>query len=230
MDKLHSTERQFKNSLFTTIGSAGFDPEDFAIEKEDIDHGFIQEIRISYKRNPDYFFEFKPSDKNPGRRAAVFSPGEESWKECFETFTDLDIIRIFQLWLLAIKADEAVPNLWAEFVESRPATALQNAAEMTNDPFSAEEIGQIGQRLQALETTITKEFELQQQHRGFVQKELTYLSEASKRLGKKDWVLLCMGTMINLGFSLGLDGEKLNFLWQAFQDVLTNLPKLIPPS
>lgn len=74
-----------------------------------------------------------------------------------------------------------------------------------NSLFSAPERSEIVRRLDQIESQIEANVELSFEQRLYVARQIDYLRDAAGRLGRKDWLMLALGTVSNLAVGLALD-------------------------
>lgn len=121
-----------------------------------------------------------------------------------ESIHDQDALR--QAQGAAVEAarmsDEALPDLWALGFD--PATVAVAVAPLESDdnrPFTAGERAEIASQIREIKQSLKENFELTGEQLERVETRLDEAVEASHRLGRKDWLLLFMGTAASLAAS-----------------------------
>ena len=90
-----------------------------------------------------------------------------------------------------------MPDHWVEMQRGRQLIAsIQRGAGSA--PFTQDEQGQIAAQLQEIKRHIRGQFELTNEQIAQVEEKLDEAAEASKRMGRKDWLLLFSGTIFTL--------------------------------
>jgi hypothetical protein len=105
-------------------------------------------------------------------------------------------------WLQSLKRDLNTPDLWAEL--RREAELLGNGSDrvIENTPFTQVEQREIERRLGKLATDVSHAYSLSGAETKALHAKLDYLVDASRRLGRKDWLNTFIG--VTLGFILAL--------------------------
>ena len=79
--------------------------------------------------------------------------------------------------------------------------ALTETARLEDTPFSPVEVDRISVELQELNAFIKSSVSLSEQSQQRIEGQLEYLREATSRLGKRDWIGLFIGVVINIIFT-----------------------------
>lgn len=101
-------------------------------------------------------------------------------------------------WLDDLKRDLETPDPWAELL--RKGEMLEGSADeaVENTPFTPEEQAEIVKLLREIKKYSKKTYSLSEESLLTLEKRLDYLEEAASRVGRKDWVLLFLGTLFTL--------------------------------
>jgi len=86
------------------------------------------------------------------------------------------------------------PDLWAELGQSKSLVAVPHE----NTPFNETEQAQIFGQIQQIKAYILATYELTAEQLSDVEERLDHVEEASRRLGRKDWLLLFNGSVFSL--------------------------------
>jgi hypothetical protein len=101
-----------------------------------------------------------------------------------------------QAWARAVRNYSETPDLWEFRFDSRP---LQEAYEIGgNSLFSAAEQSLISRHIQEIKESVKENFELSGEQLQRIEARLDEAEEASRRLGRKDWILLLSGAVFSL--------------------------------
>ena len=101
-------------------------------------------------------------------------------------------------WLREIQATVGVPDYWAELKRDRRSLAIIQRGDFENTVFSGDEQQQIASVLYNMKKQVKEQFALSSEQVDRVEKSLDELVEASKRMGRKDWVIYFLGAITAL--------------------------------
>jgi hypothetical protein len=111
------------------------------------------------------------------------------------------VVPVVEKWALEAvrnsREDEETPDLWTEFRHSQQAFS----ASFENTPFTEVERQQVSVHIQQIKTYITTTYELSADQRSEVNERLDQIDEASRRLGRKDWLMAFTGAVFSLVLS-----------------------------
>ena len=180
-------EKTESNSLYKTIVEAGLDPNEFRLESNARWPGLVHRESNSYfliKQSYWNIYKFKTK--------YIVNPGRESlgppllWS---------DVLNLASQWCEGIKA----PDLWynSEAAKAMFADAV-NGEEPENTPFTPAEQGQISVQLAQIKETLESQYTLSSEALSQVRAKLDEAEKASRRMGRKDWLLLFSGTVLTL--------------------------------
>jgi hypothetical protein len=191
-----------RNKIYRLIEASGLDPAEFSFKdtsnKITIVHGSesrfeltLEEQTIHGLRNfgfdsdieKRYTCRFNVTDGIIGRYSAEGSP----------TLIDIWV----PTWLREIRETIGAPDLWEELKNRRQLLA-EAQHESENTPFTGEEQRQIAAQLQEIKDQLQEQSELTNEQLTEVNKKLDEVAEASKRMGRKDWLVFLLGTITAL--------------------------------
>lgn len=109
-------------------------------------------------------------------------------------------------WLDAVAAEHFEPDLWSTNTDER-ALIAQHFKEAGNSPFSPAEQARISAAVHELKQFLVSTGEYSESQLQFIEHRLAHLEESSKRLGRKDWITLAMGTLTNIVVGVALAPE-----------------------
>jgi hypothetical protein len=112
-------------------------------------------------------------------------------------------------------------------------TTAATSPDLDNRPFTPTEQSNTVEALHRIEARLLSIQEFQEAQTETIRSGFQHLEEATARIGRKDWILLFMGQMVSLFFTLGLNGtdskqilefsgNALQFLWVSAQNYLTD--------
>jgi hypothetical protein len=108
------------------------------------------------------------------------------------------LLREVTSWAQDVKAYNDLPDLWALGYD--PAVgALSEAYEASdNRPFTEAEQAEIAGQIRQIKESIKKSFALSAEQIERVEARLDAAQDASRRMGRKDWLLLFSGAVLSL--------------------------------
>jgi hypothetical protein len=192
-----------KNKIYDAIVERKLDPAEFDLEDTD------EKVVITH--NSGSQFEFSPKSVNlvpvlvfgPIADDDPFTSVEYEVKAIVaegidETSTEPSIDYVITVniphWLREIQLTVGVPDYWAELKRSRKSIAIIQRGDFGNTPFIQSEQQQIAAQLQQ----IKEQFALSGEQMERIEERLDEAVEASKRMGRKDWLLLFGGIIFTL--------------------------------
>jgi hypothetical protein len=109
-----------------------------------------------------------------------------------------EIVPLVETWANAVisgfREYEATPDLWAELGQSKELFA----AHHENTPFTKAEQAEISGQIQRIRTFISINYDLNADQLAEVSERLDDIEEASRRLGRKDWLNAFNGAVLSL--------------------------------
>ena len=184
-----------KNEVFLLIQEAGLSPFEFGLEEctEENENGVeFHSHRLVHKPST-YALTF-------GEGFVTYSPGAKrltSW-EARPNWSGM--LEAVQRWLGYLKREVEAPDLWAALAEEQELLGAE-PAEAVNTPFNAEEQVQVKRAIEEIRVYITATHTLEAEPLAEINRKLDYLIDASTRLGRKDWKIICVGILVTLAIS-----------------------------
>jgi hypothetical protein len=208
-----------RNAIVEAIQAVGLDPLVFDLGDDD---GIV---RIKHKWSPSCFTVRDNGAYFDARY--VVGDGAE-WP--VGSYTWGTILPRISTWLKEVKLDIDTPDLWAEL--QRDARLLTGAASNVteNTPFTADEQNAIAAQLQELAEHAQRTYSLSATQLREVTARLDYLANATRRFGRKDWLVVCAGVMLSYTVTATLPPEAapamLLRLLRAIGHLLYGLPDM----
>jgi hypothetical protein len=107
---------------------------------------------------------------------------------------DVDsLTKTIREWADEVKLTTEAPDLWAGMQSSREFISDIQDGDSANTPFTEDEQNQIAAQLQEIKKQLKERFELTSEQMEQVEERLDEAVEASKRMSRKDWLLLFSG-------------------------------------
>jgi galactokinase len=180
-----------RNQLFEAIAASGLDPAECSL----IEIG--SKVLISHSRSSSTL-EFSDAGKYSTPRYEVEYYVDDGHQSHYEPRGLKYVLPILTKWGNEVKETTDAPDLWGELRRTREFVLNMQRTESGNTPFTQDEQRQIAAQLQETKEQINEQFELTDEQIEQIDARLDEAEEASKRIGRKDWLLLFGGTILNL--------------------------------
>ena len=192
-----------KNGLLAAIRANGkFEPADFSVVARPglarVTHQptkSVFDIRSSSERG--FYGNSTVGDALDGRYGDPDNKygdelGRESWPE---------VIRLFMRWLKNVTLESETPDMWEDL--RRGSLFLDEAVQEVadNTPFTGAEQAQIAVQLKDIKEYVAESRTLSAGQAARLDARFDEAEEASRRLGRKDWILLLGGALFSLVLS-----------------------------
>lgn len=213
-----------RNAVFREFVALKIDPRglECIIEKDSLD----RPVSVLNHPNSGFYFKFVPYDckwtPTSKGRAGASKSHSDNWG------IQLDCVR---QWLTALKPELEEPDFWEassqEHLASRAATSMETA----NLQFTVQEQKFISDQLASIQAAVTEAHKLTKEQTEALAAGFKYLAESSGRLGRKDWINVAIGTVINIAVGTALAREAgrelLHLLTSSLQGLLFTAAKLL---
>ena len=178
-------KRVEKNELLELIAGCDLQANDFKLTQDDrvtaIDHA-SSGSRFTIAR-----------DFTPQLNATVKVGNSESF-HLPDTWNGLKFE--FGQWLDEVKVELDTPDLWEKLRQGSELLASGQHGDLANTLFTHTEQVQIARQLAEIKQYVHKNYELTAEQTARVEARFDAAEEASRRLGRKDWVLLFGGALL----------------------------------
>jgi hypothetical protein len=216
-----------RNQIFEAIREI-LDPTEFSLT--------FGESTAAVRHNSGSMFEVADAPTVPGttdRGYRVNANVEDSSLSGSGTSHEFSsVISLIQQWAIEIRKVAETPDYWAEMQASRELiTDMQRRTDADNTPFTENEQIQVAAQLQAIKDQLREQFELTNEQMEQVEQRLDEAAEASKRMGRKDWIIYFLGTIsaliITATVTGGVGEHIITMFFQAIGYLITGSGK--PP-
>lgn len=116
-----------------------------------------------------------------------------------------EVLSCVKTWTVGIKnvleeqeRYRKTPDLWDGLHESKEFLGGQHEQAFENSPFTDAEQAQISEQIQQIKAYIENTYELASEQMSHVEARLDEAEQASRRMGRKDWLLLFNGAVFSL--------------------------------
>jgi len=174
-------------------------------------------------------------DLRAGNHSCRFSPGGETLVEEQYPGDWTNQFHYVRQWLRHLKREVEAPDLWAAISrETALVLGAGVAGDAANTPFSSSERQRISASLGEIREYLVATQQVSGARLAFVEERLRYLEDASGRMGRKDWINVVAGALINIvvGAALAPEAAKdlLRLAGSALAWVLGGTPILPTPA
>jgi len=238
--------KRYRHALLNTIRESNVDPREFrAIDADTTDSQLLRlelgdssfhfSVKLYYNVNGARRFAWQHSSYKSGHPRPNYSEG------VFHEANDFEgVNKAFKEWLsehaqkyfddrAELEEDQALPDLWAEL--DLPSSSTAEPQVLQNIPFSPEEQKRIADALNKLVGEVQSNGFVNEEQIKLLHERIEYLIEASRRLGRRDWLMAAAGALIELTIEAGLKTEAAKqFLKLASETLrcITHYPPLLP--
>jgi len=219
-----------RNAVFNMLTTAEFDPADFEWKDhplaEDTPMGIMHSTASTLlHRQTGYYCKF-------GRYYCEFVPGTRAKVEAQAHNNNWALReRSIRLWLHRLRQEVDAPDLWASIGQEKALSTAASSADIDNRTFTADEQKLIARKLDEIKASLLEGQQFAADQAEFVEREFTYLKDASKRFGRKDWLRLLLSVLIGQAINLALDpmkaksllrlaGTVMQWIWGTMQGYL----------
>lgn len=108
-----------------------------------------------------------------------------------------EVVKYVQTWVDGI--NETINDLWEQFDQSSgELLGGEPAQTIENTPFTRDEQTEISARIKQAKEYIQTSGELTSEQKSRIETRLDHAEEASKRIGRKDWLMMFNGAVFSL--------------------------------
>lgn len=200
------------NWIVEAIKAAGLDPRQFDLQDDD------GTIRIKHKWSPSCFTI--GSEGAHSTASYVVGDGVE-WP--ISAYSWQTISPRISSWLGDVKRDLETPDLWAELQREAQLLGAISDDVTNNTPFTSDEQNEIVARLQALAEHARHTYALSASQTRALNTKIDYLVNASRRLGRIDWLNVCAGATLGYVLTASLPPEVAREMFLGFVRAIGHL-------
>jgi hypothetical protein len=177
------TRRQ-RNEIFETLTASGIDPKDCDLDTEQgqVTHLPTESVFI-FADADKYAIWWRVADGPHGGGIRC-----KDWD---------DVLEKLGYWADEVKYVNDTPDFWEELKRAPEILAAVQQPDASNAPFTPDEQAEIANRLDEIKQLVREQFELTDEQVAAIDQRLDDAGEASKRLGRKDWLMAFYGGVIS---------------------------------
>jgi hypothetical protein len=172
-----------KNAIFKAVAAGGLDMNECRLDEVG------DEARIHHLPSKSLFVLNGP-DAGLYRGSYVVGenelvwPIEASWASVPEKV---------QRWATEVKEDVDTPDLWAELQRDQDIITVADFEAVENTPFTPDEQTEIATRLREIKAYVKTNYALSAEQMAHLDARFDHAEAASRRMGRKDWVVFFYG-------------------------------------
>jgi hypothetical protein len=188
------TRRQ-RNALLGALNAHNLQPTEFflTVEHQPAIGVYSDCTVINHPRSESVFRIYMQADTTYMLNCMV---GKSFWRGTDKV--DWAVLEnTFHSWAEEVQLEVESPDMWEEI---RQSSELLDASsgELANTPFTESELAQISKQLREVKTYVREVCSLTAEEAADVEKRFDDAEKASRRMGRKDWLLLFLGTLFPL--------------------------------
>jgi hypothetical protein len=188
-----------RNRVFKAIERGGADPREFNLRPN---HTEVEKIHSSGSffrfREEEYggSYAFAASSYSAYRVSAVVKDGRNLKQSIEKKFDRL--LEVISRWADEVCQTVEAPDLWAQARENIELISNIQRSDFENTPFTETEQRQISSQLEEIKKQLSKQFRITGEQLVQVREKVDEITEASKRMGRKDWFNCTIGIIATL--------------------------------
>lgn len=132
------------------------------------------------------------------RYSGHYVVGDSAIEWPYEAFTWTVVPNKIQAWAAEVKRDSDTPDLWAQLRQERELFQGSRIEAINNTPFTQSEQAQVVAVLREIKLRVETSHHLSADEMDVIGARFDHLEAASKHMGRKDWLLIFLGTLVTL--------------------------------
>ena len=199
----YSIKKTQANQVFQILQKHGLPPEEF--KWETVPSIYIPYAHVSKLVHvpTDFYFLF---DFRDGKHWCRFSPGEHAMIDSQFPGGWPFLVGYFETWAATLKKEIDAPDLWAAIANEKVLSETFSA-DQDNTAFTSDEQARLGKVLFELRHYLLSSSSFTNEQTAYLDSHFKHLEEATTRIGRKDWILLAVGTFTNIIIGIGLQPD-----------------------
>ena len=193
-----------RNDLFRVLESRQLSPADFQWSYRPGEaFGWTHyEVPALERSGTEFFYAI---GENPwGGFDVAYSPGTEGRTGGATKLSWQGVLGHAEMWAVMLGREAEAEDLWAQFAPEAGKIA-QEAKSLGNEPFSPVELQRVREGLTRIEQQVLRTQSLSKQQTDLLLGAVKEVEQAAGRVGRKDWVLLAIGTLVSAAAQAALD-------------------------
>lgn len=200
-----------RNKIYEAIERSGANPKEFELAEPNVDPLLDRIIKqfqvVVITHNSGSVFSFREGRRGGSTPYAitdhptyeVSSAVIDGQNLNFSIEHDFDhLAECINRWAVEVNRTNQAPDLWAEMPHAREMIVDIQQTDSGNAPFTEDEQRQIAAQLHEITKLLKEQLELTEEQAELVDQWRDESTEASKRMGRKDWRTYFLGTITEL--------------------------------
>lgn len=131
---------------------------------------------------------------------------------------DRVVLQLLSDWLDALKREVQTPDLWLSISKEAALFNAASSSDYENTLFTIEEKQHIAASLSEIKEYLFQTHDVAREKQEFIENRLSYLEQATERLGRFDWLNVAVGVLTNIvvGIALNPDSVRETFRIAGF--------------
>lgn len=227
----HVLLKSQKNLLFSALEVNNFDPATFKWEKANSNNQQRLIVPRLVHVPSDGFFQF---DLLSGVEWCMYSPGENRVvDQCYPGSWDGQVTQ-FNYWLHYLRQEYECTDMWSAISgASALVLDMKTGVNEDNSMLSQPERKRLSQSLNEIHAYLVSTNSVSVASNKIIEERLNYLEQAAERVGRKDWMNLAYGTLINIvvGAALPPNAAKdfFRLAGSALAWIIGDMPHILLP-
>ncbi len=164
--------------------------------------------QLNHVDSPFYFvFDFRRSSDE---HWAHYSPGLESATLSVHTGTWVYQRQHVEFWLRNLNREIKAPDLWGAISEQRKVAEVASSPQTSDTPFTTEEQEYIAGRINEVKQYLAQNIPPGQMQA--IAAHLDELVDASRNMGRRQWMIWTVGTIVNVVIQYSIPTNVANHL------------------
>lgn len=216
-----------KTDVFNAIRQHGLDPLSFLwADTQSRNPGTGEISIIQFGNEPSFYFEF---DHYADKYVAACSPWREQRETRFTVGSWPAVPKYVGDWVGFLKRELTTADPWKALPGYTNVADLRLAPDVANTQFAFGETEKVAAALSDIRQLLGRHVQGSQAKTELIDAELKNLIESSKRMGRKDWFNIAIGTLINLAIAIALPPEVTRQAFEILRDALGGIVHFLPP-
>jgi hypothetical protein len=220
-----------KQNVFDALTNSGFEPYQF-----DWTTGRTggsgpggappTQFSIIYsKSRPEFRFTFNFVDGvylphcSPWKGTRAATLGAASWTRC---------LAHIPVWANLVEDELKTPDPWKALPGLATTSAIALSSDVANTEFSHRETERLTKGLEEIRRLLIDAVAESKEQSKLINQQVNSLLEASKSMGRKDWINQAIGALITLSMTIGLQPEVTKEALEILRQTLTGIVHLVP--
>lgn len=215
-----------KNAVFTAIQEHKLDPLRFRwteVSSEKIPSSKVS-LLIPDGR-PEFFFKF---DFQGQFYYPTFSPWENVRNASFGPWTWALCLNHVGPWASLVDQEIEAVDPWQALPDYIAAAKISATPDRENSQFTFSEVERISAGLLQIQKLLIGHTSNYVEQTERIKAEIASLTDSSKRLGRKDWFNLALGSLVTLGIQVALPPEVIRQAFEILKSTVMGIVHLMP--